>query len=561
VRVIRQPARRFRPFTPKSVEVIQLLNSEQRLISAEIAEVRKAIAPANLTLTALAPLLTAAGVAEQSLISLRLGELKNQQALGPLAFAIQTFRLLAFGNTFQTAAKRPVRRAVAICLLSAALTACETYQPEPLDNRLDLLSEVSGLTISPSDLPLPELGTHPFDPSRPLDIDEVAMIAVVNNPDLKAMRDQVGIAEAQAFAAGLLPNPSFAFAYGALLGGFGATTGSVSATLGEDIVPLLTRSARRSAASANERSVRLNLLWQEWQIVSQARTLFARAVELERQRAVIDQYRKLFSDRYQTSNIAMQQGNETLPIVVSDLAALQAVETQLHDTEQLILKNRHDLNALLGLAPETQLRLLDRVSVTVIDAARMKGILRDLARRRPDLLALAAGYESEEEKLRQAIIEQFPKLNIAPNYTNDTTPVYTVGPTFTIGLPIFDRNQGNIAIERATRRRLQDEYQARLDTAYGAADRLITELELIEAQYRGGLDSIRRLRDAAKVADQAYAAGNLDERSYVDLHASLLAKEIETHKLEQTLIEQRIALQTLIGSDIPARSTNRFSPQ
>jgi hypothetical protein len=86
VRVIRQPARRFRPFTPKSVEVIQLLNSEQRLISAEIAEVRKAIAPANLTRTALAPLLTAAGVAEQSLISLRLVKLKNRQALGLLAF-------------------------------------------------------------------------------------------------------------------------------------------------------------------------------------------------------------------------------------------------------------------------------------------------------------------------------------------------------------------------------------------------------------------------------------------------------------------------------------------
>ncbi len=439
------------------------------------------------------------------------------------------------------------------------LQGCQSYEPVPLNNHPDLLSEIASLTISASDLPLPEIGTHPFDPSRPLDMDEVAMIAVVNNPDLKAMRDQVGVAEAQAFAAGLLPNPSFAFGYGALLGGVGATTGSVSATLGEDIVPLLTRSARRRAASANERSVRLNLLWQEWQIVSQARTLFTRAVELERQRAVIDQYRKLFSDRYQTSNIAMQQGNETLPTVVSDLAALQAVETQLHDTEQLILKNRHDLNALLGLTPEVQLRLLDRVSVTAIDAAKLKGILRDLARRRPDLLALAAGYETEEQKLRQAIIEQFPKLNIAPNYTNDTTPVFTVGPTFTIGLPIFDRNQGNIAIERATRQRLQDEYQARLDTAYGAADRLITELELIEAQYRGSLDSIRRLREAANVADQAYAAGNLDERSYVDLHASLLAKEIETLKLEQTLIEQRIALQTLIGSDIPTRGINRFS--
>ena len=377
-----------------------------------------------------------------------------------------------------------MRRAVSICFANIVLTACQAYESAPLNNRPDLLAEITSLKISPSDLPLPELGSHPFDPSRPLDMDEVAMIAVVHNPDLKAMRGQVGVAEAQAFAAGLLPNPQLSVAYGVLITGVGATTSSATATLGEDIVPLLTRSARRRAAAANERSVRLNLLWQEWQIVSEARTLFARAVELDRQRALIDEYRKLFSDRYQSSNTAMQQGNEILPTVVSDLAALQAVETQLHDIEQTILKNRHDLNALLGLAPEVQLRLADKVSAPAIDTPKLTAILRDLARRRPDLLALMAGYEAEEEKLRQAIIEQFPKLNVAPNYTNDTTPVYTAGPTLTIGLPIFDHNQGNIAIERATRQHLHDEYQARLDTAYGAASRLRADRGAVSGEPR-----------------------------------------------------------------------------
>ena len=96
-----------------------------------------------------------------------------------------------------------------------------------------------------------------------------------------------------------------------------------------------------------------------------------------------------------------------------------------------------------------------------------------------------------------------------------------------------------------------------MDAAYGAADRLIIELGLIEAQYRASLASIRQLHDAAEVADHAYAAGNLDERTFVDLHASLLAKEIELLKLEQTLLEQRIVLQTLIGSDIPTRAPDR----
>jgi hypothetical protein len=65
---------------------------------------------------------------------------------------------------------------------SVALTACQTYEAARLNDSPDLLSEIVSLKIAPTDLPLPELGSHPFDPSRPLDMDEVAMIAVVNNP-------------------------------------------------------------------------------------------------------------------------------------------------------------------------------------------------------------------------------------------------------------------------------------------------------------------------------------------------------------------------------------------
>jgi hypothetical protein len=41
----------------------------------------------------------------------------------------------------------------------------------------------------------------------------------------------------------------------------------------------------------------------------------------------------------------------------------------------------------------------------------------------------------------------------------------------------------------------------------------------------------------------------------------LLAKEIESLKLEQTLVEQRIVLQTLIGSDIPMLPPSRSTVQ
>ncbi len=437
-------------------------------------------------------------------------------------------------------------------VLTALLTSCATYVPAPLSDKPDLASDVRHLVVNADQFPLPEFGTHRFDPRRPLDADDVAMIAVANNPDLRATRRKIGVAQAQVFAAGILPNPQFSFEYGALLGGPGIIS-PLLAGLSQDVVPLLTLSTRKAAARASEVSVELDVAWQEWQIVSRARLLFIDAISLAKQRRLIKENFQLFKDRYQRSSQAMQAGNEVLPTVTSDLVALSSAETQLNDIDQLILKNKHDLNALLGLTPEATVRLAGGVRLPALDAGGLEPLLMDLAARRPDLLALRIGYQAQDETVRRAVIEQFPKLNVGSNFSRDNTDIRAQSAAVTISLPIFDRNQGNIAIAQATREQLREEYQARLDAAYGEAKRLISELRLAEDQYRSSGESIRRLRDAVATAEPAFRAGNLDERTFVDLRTSLLAKEIATAKLEQSILQQRVGLQTLIGSRLPNR--------
>jgi hypothetical protein len=61
------------------------------------------------------------------------------------------------------------------------------------------------------------------------------------------------------------------------------------------------------------------------------------------------------------------------------------------------------------------------------------------------------------------------------------------------------------------------------------------------------------LRDDVHEAEPAFRAGNLDERSFVDLQTSLLAKELATERLAQGILQQRILLQTLVGSGLPGR--------
>jgi len=445
---------------------------------------------------------------------------------------------------------RAYRHCFVMALICSFLGGCATYASLPLPTTPDLQRDVSVLMAKPEDLPLRETAGHRFDLRRSLDINDIAMIAVAHNSTLRALRLKLGVAEAQAFQAGLLPNPQLNLDYGALVSGPGITNSHLIG-LAQDILPLLTLSTRKAEAAAAQNSVELDLLWQEWQVVSQARLLFVRAISLRQQLEILQRTRKLFEERYGTTSAAMNRGDETLQTVTPDLVALRAAEMQQRDLDQLILRNKHDLNALLGLLPEAQISLAGPPPLPRIDARSLAPLLRDLASRRPDLLALRAGYDADEERVRQAIIEQFPRLSIGSNNAKDTSAITTQSVSVTVTLPLFDQNQGKIAIERATREQLRAEYQARLNDAYSGAARLLTEIRLLESQYEASRKNQRELSATAATVESAFQAKNIDERTYIDLQSSLLSQELATARLAQSILEQRVMLQTLIGSDLP----------
>lgn len=435
-----------------------------------------------------------------------------------------------------------------------SVSGCADYRPDPLPGGIDLANHPKVLTVSPADIPLPVLRTHRFDLKHALDIDEIATLAVVANPDLRAARARLGVSRAQAFAAGILPNPQFTVDYGFFTGGPGTNDG-YAIGLGQDVLPLLTLSARRTAAERDAEGVSLDLLWQEWQVVSQARTLVVQRAGLERQRAVLAASRALFAMRYRASAAAMMKGDEILPVVASDLVSLSAIEIQSDDVAQQLLRNRHDLNALLGLKPEADLRLEAARSTPRLDTAKLVPRLADLAGRRPDILALKLGYAAEEARVRQTIIEQFPKLSIGTARAKDTTAVFTQTLSVSLTLPIFDRNQGNIAVEAATRERLRLEYQARLDAAYAASARLVSEIALAESELAAARTRTASLETALDQAQPAFKAGNLDGRTYADLQISLVTQKLTVARLEQAAAEQRVVLQTLVGSELPGSAS------
>lgn len=424
---------------------------------------------------------------------------------------------------------------VALCLVQAA---CAQYGPLPLPGRSGLAGSLSALRHA---------GPPPMPP---LTVGAVAALAVQNNPDLLAARARHGLAQAQLLQAGLPPNPVLTGAVLPLVAGPANTT-AYSAGISYDIRSLITLQDRRRAAQAAARQVDAQLLWQEWLVVGQARLLTVDIIEGDRSLRLFRDIRGLYEARLQRTRAALAAGNATLASVAPDVAAYDAARTQVNDLERLQLSRRHQLNALLGLAPDVPLPLAGLPDLPRFDLTAIRQALPTLPARRPDLIALQLGYRAQDAKLRGAILAQFPNLTFGVVGGSDNTSIRNIGPTITLDLPIFDRNQGNIAIERATRQQLHDEYAARLTTADGQVRAMLAEIALLRRQRESVQQDLASTARAARAATAALHAANLDEFSYVQLVSARYAKEQEIVAIDQSLLEQQVAIATLIGAGMP----------
>ena len=107
------------------------------------------------------------------------------------------------------------------------------------------------IRIQASNIRHPILKPIEFDIRNGLSPDDAAILAVVANPKLRAIRDQRKLAAAQLLQAGVLPNPQFSYGLDAPTGG--ATQGTVNAFnvgLSWEITSIISRDAKIAAARA-----------------------------------------------------------------------------------------------------------------------------------------------------------------------------------------------------------------------------------------------------------------------------------------------------------------------
>ena len=429
----------------------------------------------------------------------------------------------------------------------AVLGGCTHYQPRPLDDRSPLVDQPNRLQVAVETLHNGNLGGYEVKLSDGLDLTEIGILAVINNPDLRQQRAQWQVAGAQAFAAGLLPDPQISAGLDKPTGSTSGLVDAWSLGLGYDIIPLITRQAHIDAARQGQDKVRLDLLWQEWQVIQQARTLAVR-LQLETERlTLLKNMRNLYQERYRRSAQALQEGDITLDVNGTDLTALVDTLSQINQLEQTHNQTRHDLNLLLGLDPRVVMTLAHLPVAVPLSPDTVKQRLARLPELRPDLLALKAGYESQEARVRAAVLAQFPSLGIGINRQRDTGNVHTTGLSISLTLPLLSGNRGNIAIERATREQLREAYRARLAQTRVDVDRLLALQSILRKQQDNLQTYLPRLKSLVERARRAYGRGDIGALTFLNMESTWVNKRLEQISLAQAAWENRIALEALLA--------------
>jgi len=241
----------------------------------------------------------------------------------------------------------------------------------------------------------------------------------------------------------------------------------------------------------------------------------------------------------------------------ADLVELQTLQQALAADARRHEATLAALNALLGLSPGTPLQLADLPRFNT-EAARDAAVALDrLSAIRPDLMALQAGYDSQEQKLREAVLSQFPSVGVDISRARDTSDVHTVGFGITLSLPILNGSRGAIAVQRATRQALYDDYALRLRESRAEVEQLLADIDLLRRQ-RGALEAaLPALREAARATDTALRDGDVtlpqaqaQRRAYLDQRLALQTNA-------QEIAQQSVALQLLTGRGVFAPAATR----
>lgn len=295
--------------------------------------------------------------------------------------------------------------------------------------------------------------------ARELTADQAVQIALLNNPGLQAIYEDLSVAQADLVQAGLLKNPIFSGEFRIHEG-----TGDLAfeGSLVQNFVDLFLIPLRKRVAEAEFQATKLRVAGQVMDLAARVRADFyslqARYQLLDIRHTVLE----AMAASFEVARRLRQAGN----ITELDLAAQQAQYEQARvdfaDAQAAALADRERMNALMGLWGK---QIGWKIAARLPDPPTQELALED-AEKQAIARSLDLGVQREQILIaaRQlGLAQPLALLNdaeLGASAEHDRETGWAIGPAVALPVPLFDQGQARVYKAQGELRRARQLYRA-----------------------------------------------------------------------------------------------------
>lgn len=439
------------------------------------------------------------------------------------------------------------RVALALGATLLPLSGCQFIRPVPQQDARTM----SAVTASTGEDIAFRSKAGPVDESdaRPggtLTLSDAVKLALSNDARIQAALSRVRMAQAEALQTRLLPNPivSVAFRF--------PDTGStiIEASLAQEFLSLLTKPGRISAADNRLRAESAAAVVEVLDVVAEVKERYAAIQALEALTPVLKERQRLVTRLLELANARLKAGEGTRLDVTTVDAQRVEIEVEIAEKERELRSERLALTRLIGQPSGAATWPVTSFEEPVALATREADWVATALEHRPEIAARRWELAALGIEARLTRFAPFEGSGVGVDSERDDG--WSVGPSLSAPLPLFDWGQGQRAKALAAR------------TAAGhaltqARREVVQEARQAHGDYAASLSALRRVRtelvpleeSRRSQAEAAYKAGQADITSLIIADQELQAARAKLIELQQRVSESLARLERAAGG--PAR--------
>ena len=302
-------------------------------------------------------------------------------------------------------------------------------------------------------VPQPQNTTRPKNDATGLRLEDFEKMALASNPTMAQTEANVRIANGLKKQAGLYPNPAVGYYGDEIRGGYsggGKQGGFISQTI---VTGGKLRAARR-VADLQVGQVQTTVEMQRLRITNNVRSMFYHVLSAQRLVEVRRNLAKLAADATEVSYQLANVGQADRPDLLQSEIERQQAKINLRVAQQSLQASWRALAAVAG-KPDLPIAALEGDLDTLPELGYPEWLAATL-KDSPVVKLAQQSVERAEASLVQARKAPIPDLQLYGNLSQNYEPLETTrkpiglngGVQIGVQIPIFNRNQGNIAAAR-----------------------------------------------------------------------------------------------------------------